>query len=184
MTSDTNATTGWKKCSSCKQWIDFETLYWVCNVSTCNRKRTGLVFCTVSCWETHVPLMNHRESWAEERHSPSRAKWAAEQREEASKDAPRRRIVRAESQVSGTAAPASHAPGLAADPSLSDDVPKEILIVASRLKAYVAARSGMNTSERVLSHLSDIVRRVCDEAIRNAARDERKTVLDRDVPKK
>jgi len=27
------------------------------------------------------------------------------------------------------------------------------------------------------------VRRVCDEAIRNAAREGRKTVLDRDVPK-
>ncbi len=56
--------------------------------------------------------------------------------------------------------------------------------MASRLKAYIDARSGMNTSDRVLPHLSDIVRRVCDEAIRNAARDERKTVLDRDIPKK
>jgi hypothetical protein len=31
--------------------------------------------------------------------------------------------------------------------------------------------------------LSDIVRRLCDEAIRNASREGRKTVLERDVPK-
>jgi hypothetical protein len=41
----------------------------------------------------------------------------------------------------------------------------------------------MNTSEKVLSGLSDIVRKACDEAIENARRQERKTVLDRDIPK-
>lgn len=65
----------WKKCSSCKKPIDFKQLYWVCNVSTCNRKRTGLAFCSVSCWDAHVPMMNHRESWAEERRAPSREEW-------------------------------------------------------------------------------------------------------------
>ena len=60
--------------------------------------------------------------------------------------------------------------------------PEEILIIASRVKDYVRARSGLNTSDRVLDPLSDVVRRVCDEAIRNAERAERKTVLDRDVP--
>ena len=58
-----------------------------------------------------------------------------------------------------------------------------MLIVASRLKDYVRARSGMNTSDRVLEPLSAIVRSVCEEAIRNAERDERKTILDRDIPK-
>jgi histone H3/H4 len=64
-----------------------------------------------------------------------------------------------------------------------EKVPREVLIVASRLKEYVRARVGYNTSDRVLEPLSEIVRRVCDEAIRNAAREGRKTVLDRDVPK-
>ncbi len=68
--------TDWKKCSSCKKPIGYKTLYWVCNVSTCNRKRTGLVFCSVSCWDAHTPMMNHRESWAEERRAPSREEWA------------------------------------------------------------------------------------------------------------
>ena len=62
----------WRRCSSCKKPIAYGALYWVCNVSTCNRKRTGLSFCTVMCWDAHVPLMNHRDSWAEERHAPAK----------------------------------------------------------------------------------------------------------------
>ena len=65
----------WRRCNSCKKEIDYGALYWVCNVSTCNRKRTGLVFCEVSCWDAHVPMMNHRESWAEERRAPSLDEW-------------------------------------------------------------------------------------------------------------
>jgi hypothetical protein len=61
-----SAESGWRRCSSCKKEIGFTATYWVCNVSTCNRKRTGLVFCTTSCWDVHLPLMNHREAWAEE----------------------------------------------------------------------------------------------------------------------
>jgi hypothetical protein len=38
----------------------------------------------------------------------------------------------------------------------------------------------MNTSDGVVGVMSDHVRRLCDHAIRNAARDGRKTVLDRD----
>jgi histone H3/H4 len=63
-------------------------------------------------------------------------------------------------------------------------IPEEILIIASRLKDYVRARSGFNTSDRVLEPLSEILREVCDRAIENASRDGRKTVLDRDVPKR
>jgi hypothetical protein len=65
----------WRKCSSCKKPIAYKALYWVCNVSTCNRKRTGLHFCSVSCWDAHVPQMNHRESWAEERNAPTLDQW-------------------------------------------------------------------------------------------------------------
>jgi hypothetical protein len=57
-----------------------------------------------------------------------------------------------------------------------------VLIVASRLKDYVRAKSAFNTSDGVLAPLSDIVRRVCDQAIANARREGRQTVLDRDVP--
>jgi hypothetical protein len=80
----------WRRCNSCKKPIAFGAAYWVCNVSTCNRKRTGLVFCDVSCWDAHVPGMNHRESWAEERHAPTREEYAR-QLEEESKPTPRKR---------------------------------------------------------------------------------------------
>jgi hypothetical protein len=72
--------TFWRKCSTCKREIPFVTTYWVCNVSTCNRPRTGLAFCSVNCWDAHVPMLRHRDSWAEEQRSPSQAEWARQQR--------------------------------------------------------------------------------------------------------
>jgi hypothetical protein len=67
--------TTWVRCNSCKKPIAYRAEYWVCNVSTCNRVRTGLKFCTVSCWDAHLPFINHRESWAEERKAPSLEEW-------------------------------------------------------------------------------------------------------------
>lgn len=64
------ASAGWKKCSACKKPIAFGATYYVCSVSTCNRARTGLVFCDVSCWDVHLPVARHRKAWAEERTAP------------------------------------------------------------------------------------------------------------------
>lgn len=72
----------WKKCSSCKKPINYGALYWACNVSTCNRKRTALIFCNVSCWDAHLGLVRHRESWAEERTAPTKEFWAKVERGE------------------------------------------------------------------------------------------------------
>jgi hypothetical protein len=156
----------WRRCSACKEPIALGAKYWICNVSTCNRKRTGLVFCSVTCWEVHLPEANHRESWAVEQTAPLNQEEVAKPATSGeTQNRERRRIVRPESP--GKAAP---------------EAPAEIVIVASRLKEYIRARSGFNTSDRVLSPLSDIVRRVCDQAIRNATRDGRTTVLDRDIP--
>ncbi len=158
---------GWRRCNACKEWIGYAARYWVCSVSTCNRKRTGMVFCTPDCWEVHLPMMNHREAWALEKYAPaSAAEEEAAQKPAAKKREPRRRIVRPD----------------APKPSGGSDLSEEILIVASRLKAYVQARAGMNTSDRALDPLSDVVRDFVDRAIENARRDGRKTVLDRDVP--
>ena len=60
---------------------------------------------------------------------------------------------------------------------------KDVLIVVSKMKKYIKDRSGMNCGDAVAEVLSDHVRAICDEAIRTAAQDERKTVLDRDVPR-
>jgi len=149
--------TAWRRCSSCKKPIALGAAYWVCSVSTCNQKRTGLAFCTVSCWDAHLPVARHREAWAEERSAPARAEAG---------DAKQRRIVRP------AAAPAPAAP--------RDD---DVLIIASRLKEYIRVKSGgYHTSDRVLGPLSEIVKRVCDQAIRSAQREGRRTVLDRDIP--
>jgi len=56
----------------------------------------------------------------------------------------------------------------------------EILVVASKLKNYIRAKSGMNTSASVLGVLSQKVMQLCDQAIENARADGRKTVKDRD----
>jgi histone H3/H4 len=56
----------------------------------------------------------------------------------------------------------------------------ETLIVASKLKNYIRAKSGMNTSGAVIEVLSTKVRALCDQAIEAAKRDGRKTVMDRD----
>jgi histone H3/H4 len=57
---------------------------------------------------------------------------------------------------------------------------KEILVVVSKLKSYIKARSGMNTSGTVADVLSDAIRSLCDDAIERARADRRKTVKDRD----
>lgn len=67
MTSDAKA---WGKCNMCKNTIAHDVDYQVCSVSTCNRKRTALVFCSVDCWDIHLGMARHRNAWAEERRSP------------------------------------------------------------------------------------------------------------------
>ena len=166
-----SADSGWRRCSSCKKEIGFTTTYWVCNVSTCNRKRTGLVFCTTSCWDVHLPLMNHREAWAEERRAPTREAWRREQEaEQKAAAAPPKPAAR-------ESAPPARPP---APPPRAAPAEPEILVVVSKLKAYVRERSGMSTSDSVSELLSDRLRRMCDQAIQRAQRDGRRTVMDRD----
>src|SRR5687767_3201309 len=105
----------WRRCSACKNPIAPGATYWVCSVSTCNQTRTALAFCTVSCWDAHLPVARHREAWAEERTAPARSA--------SIESGKQRRLVR----------PGGSAPPPAAS---ADDV----LIIASRLKDYVRAK--------------------------------------------
>ncbi|MFL5312917.1 MAG: hypothetical protein ACJ79H_20990 [Myxococcales bacterium] len=52
--------TFWQKCSVCKKAIAFGGQYLKCVVSTCNRKRFQLYFCSAECWDAHNPDQNHR----------------------------------------------------------------------------------------------------------------------------
>lgn len=56
----------------------------------------------------------------------------------------------------------------------------EVLVVASKLKAYIKSKSSMNTSGAVIDAVSNKVRALCDQAMENAKREGRKTVMDRD----
>jgi hypothetical protein len=108
--------------------------------------------------------MRHKEAWAEERRSPKR---------ESAPDKPKKRI---EVRSRAEAAPS------AAQSRLDSRPADEVLVVASKVKAYIKERSGLRTSDGVMEALSEKVREVCDRAIRVAQQNERKTVLDRDVP--
>lgn len=180
----------WRLCSTCRKQLPFGEIYWVCSVSTCNRKKMPLTFCSVACWDAHLPTMRHRDAWTEERRAPSRAKWEAEVAAGGDSRMPRRSAMERTAaappprRVVSTAPPPTSATAETGDgPEIrlsEDELPREVLIVASRLKQYIRARSGMKTSETVLMVLSDMVRKQCDAAIRQAARAERKTVMDRD----
>jgi len=163
-----------RRCSSCKQDIALGAKYWVCSISTCNRNRTALAFCSTNCWDAHLGFVNHRESWAEERKAPltlDPAATAAPPRPAAA--APDRTPRRVIASAPPPAAPRPAAPAVRPEE-------RDILIVASKLKAYIREHSEMNTSDRVFEVLSDEVRRLADRAIEEARRNERKTVLDRD----
>lgn len=60
-------------------------------------------------------------------------------------------------------------------------MPQEVLLVVSKLKEYVKVAHGLSTSDGILAPLSAHLRRIATESIRNAAKDERKTVAQRDV---
>ncbi len=175
--------TFWRKCSTCKQPIGFRQAYQKCNVSTCNQSRIALVFCTVSCWSAHVPVYRHKSAWAVEETSPSREEW-----EKSGDGVKPATIVRPAATVpaspSSMASTPSASTSSAAGGGLALSPPTEhaheILVVASKLKGYIRERSDMNTSAEVLETLSAKLRVLCDEAIRRAHADGRKTVMSRD----
>jgi hypothetical protein len=176
----------WLKCSACKNPISYGATHWVCSVSTCNRSRTRLVFCTVSCWDSHVAMLRHRDAWAVEARAPSKETWEKELADNPPDPAPVARPAAAPApavrRVVGDASPATAA-AVEGSVKLAEVADRDVLIVVSKMKKYIKDRAGMNCGDAVADLLSDHVRAICDEAIRAAARDERKTVLDRDIPR-
>jgi len=186
----------WMLCSACRKPIRFGAVHWVCSVSTCNRDRTRLVFCSVACWDSHVATLRHRDAWAVEARAPGRGEAEREARNEpvvrqpapAPAPAPRPQQAAPAARSLPAAAPPAPTPrssvtAHAGGPALSNQYDHDdILVVVSKVKKYIRDRGGMNTSEAVAEALGAHVRKVCDDAIRNAVRDGRKTGLDRDVP--
>ncbi len=149
----------WRKCGSCKKEIGFNSLYQSCSVSNCKKA----VFCSVNCWNLHNEVMNHKSAWAEENRSAPKTEVSAENAEGGERT-PRRIIVQSKFSEGGI--------------TQADE--QEILIVASKLKAYIKEKYDMNTSAGVMELLSDQVRRLTDRAVLKAKSEGRKTVMDRD----
>lgn len=157
----------WRKCVVCKNEINFSTTYFKCSVSSCDKKRSPAQFCSVDCWDIHRSIMSHKSAGADEYTSPSLAKWKEQQASES-----KVRLVRKAGNSSSQPEKTFAGSGVANT--------EDILIVASKLKAYVKAKSGLNTSADVMPELSDLVRELCDKAIQNSHRDGRKTLMARD----
>jgi histone H3/H4 len=172
-----SASEQFKTCSTCKKPILFGQRYFRCSVSTCNRKRLGLFFCTLECYDAHLPMMRHRDSWAEPTDAPSREEYEREQAAEAEREE-REQARDAREERARTMSDEPDKRRIVT--SAREDLPREVLVVVSKLKAYVKASSGMNTSDGVVDVLSDHLRAVCERAIENARADGRKTILDRD----
>ena len=155
---------GWKNCGTCKKPIGYGATYWVCSVSSCNQARFSLSFCSIGCWDAHVPVMNHRSAWAEERTAPARPAPSAPAMPSGRGDSDelRARLARQMAQP------------------VQSGQSEEVLIVASKLKKYIKDRAGMNCSGDVLEILSDFVRHQANDAIDRARDDGRKTVKARD----
>lgn len=164
----------WKKCSVCKKDIPFNSKYYECSVSTCTGKRTGLVFCSVTCWDVHVPGARHRpDAGAISMTSPSirqheqeikRAEQKTETREtvQGGLSGAKRIVVRPENDHS--------------------QVETDVLVVVSKVKKYIKDKGDMNTGGAVMDILTEHIISICDKSIENARLAGRKTVLDRDVP--
>lgn len=146
----------WRKCTTCKKPIFFGKKYWICSVSTCNRVRTDLVFCDLRCFDAHVPVMNHRDAGAFEKTAPKF-------RSDSSSQFGQPGSQKQESSKDGE-------PGTEGD----------ILVVVSKVKAYIRARSGMNTGDSVMEVLSQKVRGYSKHAIEEAKKAGRSTVMGRD----
>lgn len=163
-------------CTTCKKPIGFGESYMQCSVSTCNRAKLAQFFCTLACWDAHVPEARHRDAWAEPMKAPSREAFLREQREEQEREAKTSAKEAPEGAMTDEADKRRRVVGS----SPTEALPQDVLVVVSKLKAYVKARSGMNTSDAVADVLSAKIRKLCDAAIEVAQADGRKTVLDRD----
>ena len=127
----------------------------------------------MECWDRHIPVERHRSDniSAIVKRAPNRPDVDIKQ---APKTEPKRRVV----VTAQNSAPKPTGMGSAAT-----SVDGEVLVVASKIKKYISEVSGMNTSASTLDELTERLKEICRHSIENARKAERKTVMDRDVPK-
>jgi histone H3/H4 len=168
--------TYWKKCSSCKSELGFGSLYHVCSVSTCQHKRKGYQFCSVSCWDAHLGYANHKQASCLERTSPLQSEYERTLQKDRSNTSsthtkqvrePVRRIISERNSPS----PQTRAHKISTD----------TLVVVSKIKALIREQSGFNTSQCCIEALTNKVVEECLKGIESATEAERKTVMGRDI---
>jgi len=164
------SSTTWKNCSSCKQPITLNSKYYTCSVSSCNVRNTNYVFCSIPCFDKHVPVERHKSAGAIEEVAPALIEASNKHASAPSKQvaAPKgqRRII-----------------GFQQSKPSNKQISKggDILVIASRFKDFITQQSEFNTSASVMNALSDHLRHVAMQAIDNARADGRKTVMEQDV---
>lgn len=60
------------RCATCRAPIRFGQPYFRCSVSTCNLGKLKLCFCSIRCWEDHVPTARHRQAKFIEETAPTK----------------------------------------------------------------------------------------------------------------
>ena len=60
----------YSRCSVCKGPIKWGSAWYKCTVSTCNRTRVALQFCSTDCWDSHLPEARHRDPAFTEQRAP------------------------------------------------------------------------------------------------------------------
>ena len=163
----------WRRCSNCKEEIGLGRKYWLCSVASCTKVRAPVQFCSPDCWAVHEEIAFHKNAWAVEHLAPRTA------------DAP---VTVKAAAAAAPARPTTSKPApVVARPvvaAASEGDEGDVLVVVSRLKEWVREKSeGMSTSEQVVPLLSDHVRRMTEKSIASARTNNRKTVLDRDLPR-
>lgn len=58
----------------------------------------------------------------------------------------------------------------------------DTLVVASKVKKYIKGKGNCNTSASTMDALTQRLQHILDKGIENAKADNRKTVMDRDIP--
>ncbi|MBI4508198.1 MAG: hypothetical protein HY698_01095 [Deltaproteobacteria bacterium] len=49
-------------CSMCRKKIPLGSRYFRCSVTACNAGRLKLMFCSLACWDAHLPTARHRNA--------------------------------------------------------------------------------------------------------------------------
>src|SRR5688572_22346912 len=161
--------TFFRRCSSCKKPILLGAKYFICSVTTCQRVRSPIQFCSPDCFEVHNEIERHKDGWALEQKAPMQAD------PEPPPPAARPPSNAPPSAASKPATTSSKTIVRTQESTMSED---ETLIVVSRVKDFIKQSSGgMNTSEQIVGVLTDTVRKLCDEGIENAKKGGRKTVM-------